>query len=79
MAERTISDEIETQIHHSIKQINHPIKARVHKIYNDKHVDIKINDRILKYIPYIGSNPSIDGLCVLLFLDNNVNDYIVLL
>lgn len=75
---KTINDEIQTQINNTIKQQPYPTTGTITKIYQNGYTDITTETYgNLTYIPTIG-NPEIGYTAVLLFLDNDYSKRIVI-
>lgn len=73
MADRTINDEIQIIVDHTLQQQPKPEKIYITKIYEDqKHIDCKnTNGDIITYVPIIANNPSVNNIGILIFLENN--------
>ena len=75
---RTLNDEIQTQINHTLQTQPYPTQAQITKIYQNGYTDITTEQYgDLTYIPTIG-NPEINDLAILIFLDNTYENKIVI-
>lgn len=75
----TLSHQIQIIFNDEIQKLPHPVKCTIKKIYEDNfHVDITTETGVLKYVETIGNNLQVGNLGVLIFLNNNFDDYIVL-
>ena len=75
---RTINDEIQDQINHTIQQQPYPTLAKIVKTYPDNYADIQTDD--FGKIPYIKvfGECELETMGVLFFLHNNFKDRIVI-
>ena len=75
---RTISDEIQDQINHTIQQQPYPTLARIIKTYPDNYADIMTDDfGKITYIKIYGEC-ELETMGVLFFLHNNFKDRVVI-
>ena len=78
MAERTLSSEIQIQIDHALQQLPTSQQVTIRKVYSDPtFVDIQLDAGIVNYVKCIGT-AEVGAEAVLLFLNNNHNEYIVI-
>ena len=78
MQTRTLNDEIQTQINHTIKQQPYPTRCTILKTYPDGYTDI--NTELwgkIEYVETIG-NPEPEDVGVLIFLENDFDKRIVI-
>lgn len=75
---RTISDEIQDQINHTIQQQPYPTLAKIVKTYPDNYADIQTDDYgKITYIKIYGEC-ELETMGVLFFLHNNFKDRVVI-
>lgn len=75
----TLEAELQTLIRSEINNVAFPIRCKIRKIYDDNlHVDAETEIGVLQYVETIGSNLAIGNQGVLVFLNGNVEDYIVI-
>ena len=75
---RTISDEIQDQINHTIQQQPYPTLARIIKTYPDNYADVMTDDfGKITYIKVFGEC-ELETMGVLFFLHNNFKDRVVI-
>ena len=78
MAEKSLSDEIVTIV--QAHSTNNPVPERcnVVKIYDDDiHVDVQTENGLLSYVDVIGSHPKITDNALIIYLDEDLTDYVV--
>ena len=68
MTERTINEEIQIMIDHTLKQQPQPTLCKITKTYTGNYADIETNIGTLTYIPVIGT-PTINNPGILFTLD----------
>lgn len=70
--QRTINEEIQLMIDHTIGQQLTPQKVFIAKVYSDNvHVDATtLNGDTLSYVPTISNTPTKDNIGILLFLEH---------
>ena len=78
MAEKTINDEIQSMIDHTINQQPKSQLITITKVYEDNnHIDCETtSEDTLEYVPTIASNLTIGKTGVLIILEND--EYIVI-
>lgn len=75
---RTINDEIQDQINHTIQQQPYPTLAKIVKTYPDNYADIMTDDfGKITYIKIYGEC-ELETMGVLFFLHNNFKDRVVI-
>lgn len=75
---RTINDEIQDQINHTIDQQPYPTLAKIVKTYPDNYADIQTDDfGKITYIKIYGEC-ELETMGVLFFLHNNFQDRVVI-
>lgn len=73
-----LSDEIQTQIDHTLQQLPTSQQGTIRKVYSDPtFVDIQLDAGIVNYVKCIGT-AEVGAEAVLLFLNNSHNEYIVI-
>ena len=73
-----LSDEIQTQIDHTLQQLPASQQGTIKKVYSDPtFVDIQLDTGIVNYVKCIGT-AEVGAEAVLLFLNNSHNEYIVI-
>ena len=78
MENRTISDEIQDQINHTIQQQPYPTLARIIKTYPDNYADVMTDDfGKITYIKIYGEC-ELETTGVLFFLHNSFKDRVVI-
>lgn len=74
----TISDQIQLQINHTINQQPSPTLCTITKVYTDNHhIDCETDIGKLKYAPTIGT-PTKGNTGVVIFLNQNHDEYIII-
>ena len=78
METRTISDEIQDQINHTINNQPYPTTAKITRVYPNNYADIYTDDwGNLTYIKVYGEC-QLDTIGILFFLHNNYNERVVI-
>lgn len=74
----SLSSEIETLVKSVANNNPAPMRCEIIKKYSDDNVDVKTSLGVLKYVDCIGANIKIGDNAVILFLDENYEDYVVI-
>ena len=75
---RTIADEIKTIAQHEILQLPGNMECEIIKNYpNDTHVDVNMDNTLLKYVQCIGDN-TVGNKAIITFLNKDTNQPIVI-
>jgi hypothetical protein len=79
MSEKTLTEEIITIIQSEANNNPAPQKCTIKKIYNDqKHADVTTDTGEYTYAECISNNLKVGNIGILIFLDGDINEYIVI-
>ena len=75
---KTINQSIQTMINQTIQTQPYPTLAEITRTYTDGHVDIRTNEYgELTYLKTI-TNHNVGDITILIFLNNDINTYMVI-
>ena len=75
----TLADEIITLIKSQSNNTPPPMRCNISKVYEDQnHVDVQTKNGELRYVDAIGSNIKLGDNAVILFFDEDYEDYVVI-
>lgn len=75
----SLVDEIITIVKSEANNNPAPERCKIVKVYDDKiHVDVQTRNGLLQYVDCIGTNPLLSDNALILFLSENLDDYVVI-
>lgn len=74
-----LDEQIEPIVNQIINQKPAPLRCTITKVYDDNfHVDATTNHGIFKYVETIGNNLKVGNIGIIIFLEQDFNDYIII-
>ena len=74
----SLSKEIETLVKNIANNNPAPMRCEIIKKYPDDNVDVKTELGVLKYVDCIGADIKVGNNAIILFFDENYEDYVVI-
>jgi len=78
MGKNTLSNSINPIVMEAVNGLAFPVRCTISKVYENNHVDVLVDGKLLRYVETVGGTPVIMGTGVLLFLNNSFEDYVVI-